>query len=366
KTCTACDQADSITLPPGETFDNLENGKGIAIDIGGSLTKLVYYSTTQVAKEYSFDHTTKVMCFEAAKTMENVQKEATARLHFVKFQNTYFETSLDFIKAHLVNTETKVIKATGGGAHMFKDLIEKKLGLKVDIKEEMSCLIKGCNFVLRNVPHEVFVYSKHSGSVLNFPSTPDIFPYLLVSVGTGVSILKVESEDKFEHIGGSLISGRTFWGLGALLTKTKGFDELLQLASKGQHTNVDMLVKDIYGGSYGSLGIPGDTTANSFGKLATADEELSKEDMASSLLHMISSNIGQLTRLHAKLYNLSRIYFSGFFIRGHPATMHTITCTINSFNKNEFQIFFLRHEGYLGAIGAFLKEAEEDSKTKIY
>lgn len=32
---------------------------------------------------------------------------------------------------------------------------------------------------------------------------------------------KVESEDKFERIGGSSIGGGTFWGLGALLTKTK-------------------------------------------------------------------------------------------------------------------------------------------------
>lgn len=50
------------------------------------------------------------------------------------------------------------------------------------------------------------------------------------------------------------------------------FDELLQLASKGQHTSVDMLVKDIYGGSYGSLGLTGDLIACSFGKSATADK----------------------------------------------------------------------------------------------
>lgn len=49
------------------------------------------------------------------------------------------------------------------------------------------------------------------------------------------------------------------------------FDELLQLASKGQHTSVDMLVKDIYGGSYASLGLTGDLIASSFGKSATAD-----------------------------------------------------------------------------------------------
>lgn len=33
-----------------------------------------------------------------------------------------------------------------------------------------------------------------------------------------------------------------------------------------------MLVKDIYGGSYGSLGLTGDLIASSFGKSATADK----------------------------------------------------------------------------------------------
>lgn len=131
--------------------------------------------------------------------------------------------------------------------------------------------------------------------------------------------------------------------------------------------------------------------------------EFSKEDMAKSLLHMISNDIGQLACLYAKLHNLSRVYFGGFFIRGHPVTMHTITYSINFFTKartfpplwpwtssvlclcvaltvfgyqlhlhrpscvfqGEVQALFLRHEGYLGAIGAFLKGAEEDSKGNM-
>uniref|UniRef100_A0AAQ4QH40 4'-phosphopantetheine phosphatase n=1 Tax=Gasterosteus aculeatus aculeatus TaxID=481459 RepID=A0AAQ4QH40_GASAC len=337
----------SITLPPDEIFRNLENAKRFAIDIGGSLTKLAYYSTVQhkVAKVRSFDHTAKEATSDELYEI-TMQEEVTARLHFIKFENAYIETCLDFVRDHLVNTDTKVIKATGGGAHKFKELIERKLGLRVDKEDEMTCLIKGCNFVLRNIPHEAFVYAKHADSEFRFQTTqPDIFPYLLVNIGSGVSIVKVESEDKFERIGGSSIGGGTFWGLGALLTKTKRFDELLQLASKGQHTSVDMLVKDIYGGSYGSLG----------------DR---REDMAKSLLHMISNDIGQLACLYAKLHSLSRVYFGGFFIRGHPVTMHTITYSINFFTKGEVQALFLRHEGYLGAIGAFLKGAEEDNPNQ--
>ncbi|XP_032503563.1 4'-phosphopantetheine phosphatase isoform X3 [Phocoena sinus] len=386
----------SITLPPDEIFRNLENAKRFAIDIGGSLTKLAYYSTVQhkVARVRSFDHSDKDTEQDHEPPYEiSVQEEVTARLHFVKFENTYIEACLDFIKDHLVNTETKVIQATGGGAYKFKDLIEEKLQLKVDKEDVMTCLIKGCNFVLKNIPHEAFVYQKGSNPEFRFQTNhPSVFPYLLVSIGSGVSIVKVETEDRFEWIGGSSIGGGTFWGLGALLTKTKKFDELLHLASRGQHTNVDMLVQDIYGGAHQTLGLSGNLIASSFGKSATADTgtshspalalggvwrppgrlpsallpppEFSKEDMAKSLLHMISNDIGQLACLYARLHCLDRVYFGGFFIRGHPVTMRTITYSINFFSKGEVQALFLRHEGYLGAIGAFLKGAEQDNPNQ--
>lgn len=56
-----------------------------------------------------------------------------ARLHFVKFETKYIADCLDFIGAHLVNTHEemkgKCIKATGGGAYKYANLIQEKLGL---------------------------------------------------------------------------------------------------------------------------------------------------------------------------------------------------------------------------------------------
>ncbi|XP_036316873.1 4'-phosphopantetheine phosphatase isoform X2 [Pipistrellus kuhlii] len=355
----------SITLPPDEIFRNLENAKRFAIDIGGSLTKLAYYSTVQhkVARVRSFDHAGQDAERDRESPYEiSVQEEVTPRLHFIKFENSYIEACLDFVRDHLVNTETKVIHATGGGAYKFKDLIEQKLGLRVAKEDVMTCLIKGCNFVLKNIPHEAFAYQKDADPEFRFQTNhPHIFPYLLVNIGSGVSIVKVETEDRFEWIGGSSIGGGTFWGLGALLTRTQKFDELLHLAARGQHANVDMLVQDIYGGAHQTLGLSGNLIASSFGKSATTDQEFFPEDMAKSLLHMISNDIGQLACFYARLHGLDRVYFGGFFIRGHPVTMRTITYSISFFSKGEVQALFLRHEGYLGAIGAFLKGAEQDN-----
>jgi pantothenate kinase len=56
---------------------------------------------------------------------------------------------------------------------------------------------------------------------------------------------------------------------------------------------------------------------------------------------------------------LLQVYFGGYFLRGHPLSMHTISYAINYWSRGQVQALFLRHEGYLGAIGAFLKGAEE-------
>ena len=57
----------------------------------------------------------------------------------------------------------------------------------------MQCLIKGCNFLLKNIPDESFMYQRHGNPDYKFQMTdPDaIFPYLLVNIGSGVSLIKV-------------------------------------------------------------------------------------------------------------------------------------------------------------------------------
>jgi len=46
---------------------------------------------------------------------------------------------------------------------------------------------------------------------------------------------------------------------------------LLHIAEQGDHRNIDMLVGDIYGGTYGAYGLPADLIASSFGKAARDD-----------------------------------------------------------------------------------------------
>jgi type II pantothenate kinase len=60
----------------------------------------------------------------------------------------------------------------------------------------------------------------------------------LVNIGSGVSMLKVSGDGKFERVSGSSLGGGTFWGLCRLLTKCRGFDEMLELSAKGDNSKV--------------------------------------------------------------------------------------------------------------------------------
>lgn len=67
--------------------------------------------------------------------------------------------------------------------------------------------------------------------------------------------------------------------------------------------------------------------------------------------------------LNAMKFKLQRLMFGGFFIRGHPYTMETISYAIKFWSKGEHQAMFMRHEGFLGAMGAFLLSDTAVSKA---
>lgn len=76
-------------------------------------------------------------------------------------------------------------------------MISNDISYRVDKEPEMTCLINGCNFLLKNIPDEVFIYQRHSDPEYRFPTVDFIFPYLLVNIGSGVSIMKVTVDPIF-------------------------------------------------------------------------------------------------------------------------------------------------------------------------
>ncbi|RUS17837.1 fumble-domain-containing protein, partial [Endogone sp. FLAS-F59071] len=166
--------------------------------------------------------------------------------------------------------------------------------------------------------------------------------------------------NSFPAVNDVTLGGGTLWGLLSLLTGAQTFDEMLDASQNGDNRNVDMLVGDIYGTDYSRIGLKSSTIASSFGKVFKRNVKreqgaFKNEDISRSLLYMVSNNIGQIAYLNAEKHGLKRIYFGGCFIRGHPITMNTLSYAIGFWSKGQMKALFLRHEGHLGAVGAFLK-----------
>ncbi len=378
KTSNGAEKSRDIALP----FQNT-NVDHLALDIGGSLAKIVYFTKDPNGKG--------------------------GRLNFIKFETEKIDDFINYLKSLIPaadissshkNHKTQVM-ATGGGSFKFYEKLIQELSIEITREDEMECLIVGLDFFITEIPNEVFLYAEYlPNNFTQYPepnvdshiknkdeiqsymqfvdAKPNIYPYLLVNIGSGVSMIQVTGPKDFVRIGGSSLGGGTLWGLLSLLTDAKSYDEMLDMAAKGDNSQVDMLVSDVYGTDYNKIGLKASTIASSFGKVfkrATKNEtdmgdmtssknpsdkekrlnKFSGEDISISLLYAISNNIGQIAYLQAQRHGLEDIYFGGSYIRGHPQTMNTLSYAINFWSQGEKKAYFLRHEGFLGAVGAFLK-----------
>lgn len=137
------------------------------------------------------------------------------------------------------------------------------------------------------------------------------YPFILVNVGSGVSVLAVRGPDNYKRISGTSLGGGTFLGLCSLLTGCNSFEEAIFLATKGDHTKVDKLVKDIYGGDYTRFGLPGELVASSFGQMNSKERRasVSREDLANATLVTITNNIGSIARMCASNEGIDKVRF---------------------------------------------------------
>jgi len=298
-------------------------------------------------------------------------------LKFMKIPTHRVEEFLEFAlesKLHLgYGQKISRINATGGGSFKFSRAVSDKVGVELVQRDEMWSLVRGLDFLFRNSVEEAFVYDvdkKHTKKkkpaqtkqkqTTSSSSTEDAeaeeeeaeedgsqdedtdphahdecrrylrlteftYPYILVSIGSGTSILRVDAPGHNKHnekkqnkhkkqnsstsdsvsvtdsdsvsttsvsrsdsdsvsdsdsdsdsestaapsyhrVSGTLIGGGTYLGLAHMLTGLSDFEELKRLSRRGDNRAVDTLVSDIYGGDCASLGLPADVIASSFGK----------------------------------------------------------------------------------------------------
>ncbi|XP_074041008.1 pantothenate kinase 3 fbl isoform X3 [Leptinotarsa decemlineata] len=357
------------------------------MDIGGSLCKLVYFEPEDVPHNDSASE---------VETLRNIRRYLTKNsaygktghrdihlqmdkieirgilgtLHFIRFPTSEMKNFLALAKykgmARLVN----IVCATGGGAYKFEEDFRREVNMQLAKFDEFESMITGLHYIDRNNLTECYYWanptdeSKCAKMKYDFSSP---YPFLIVNIGSGVSILAVHSETNYQRISGTSIGGGTFLGLCCLLTGCNSFEEAIELAAEGDNTNVDKLVKDIYGGDYARFGLPGDLVASSFSALCSFGQmnseerrnKVSKQDLARATLVTITNNIGSIARMCAKQERIDRVVFIGNFLRVNPIAMKLLAYAMDYWSDGTMKALFLEHEGYFGAVGCLLQFHED-------
>ncbi|XP_055747959.1 pantothenate kinase 1 isoform X2 [Salvelinus fontinalis] len=308
------------------------------MDIGGTLVKLVYFEPKDfTAEEEEVESLKSIRHFLTSNVaygntgIRDVHLELKnltmcgrkGNLHFIRFPTQDMLGFIQMGRDKNFSSLHTTLCATGGGAYKFEDDFRMIANLKLQKLDELDCLIQGLLYVDSvgfNGHPECYFFENPSdpeseNCVKKTCCLDNHFPMLLVNIGSGVSMLAVYSKDNYKRVTGTSLGGGTFLGLCCLLTGCETFEEALEMAAKGDSSNVDKLVKDIYGGDYERFGLQGSTVASSFGHMMSKEkrDSISKEDLARATLVTITNNIGSIARM----------------------------CAVN--------------EGYFGAVGAFLE-----------
>ncbi|XP_008397041.1 pantothenate kinase 2, mitochondrial isoform X2 [Poecilia reticulata] len=338
------------------------------MDIGGTLVKLVYFEPKDITAEEEQEEVESLRSIRHYLTsntaygttgIRDVHLEMkdlslcgrTGNLHFIRFPTHDLPVFMQMGRNKHFSSLHTTLCATGGGAYKFESDFRTMADLELHKLDELDCLVRGVLYidsVITSGPSECYYFENPTDldhSAQKPYTLENHYPLLLVNIGSGVSILAVYSENNYKRVTGTSLGGGTFLGLCCLLTGCSTFEEALEMASQGESTHVDKLVRDIYGGDY-----------ESFGSMMFKEkrESVSKEDLARATLVTITNNIGSITRMCALNENIERVVFVGNFLRVNILSMKLLAYAMDYWSNGQLKALFLRHEGYFGAVGALL------------
>ena len=355
----------------------------IALDIGGTLTKVICVIPRSLECQFVDleDKATPLIPTEYVMNSLKIKRGLESYDSSELCVKTYLFSSREIplllsnlrrIVTSYNPTSPPHIRVTGGGALNYAEVIKEELGVSIDKVEEMTSLISGLSFFL-GLPNCSFRYNVESGTTE--PEVVDnVYPLLLVNIGSGVSIIRVDSNDHYRRVSGTAVGGGTALGLAKLLIGCESFDELIDLSLKGNAGLADVSVGELLGDDnrrrsswFKNQMIDKETLAVSLGKLSKQDHQAQREDVAQAILRMVSYNVGYVAYLIAKRENIQRIFFSGKFVHKHPPAMEAIAHAVEFYRRGcdddedashsierPLDASFLYHEGFLGAAGALI------------
>lgn len=173
--------------------------------------------------------------------------------------------------------------------------------------------------------------------------------YLLVSLGTGTSVLEIDGEaGTVRRLGGMALGGGTLLGLARLLCGAESFTEAAGLAARGERGRVDLLVGDVYPAeTLAAIALDPGLTASSFAKLASREPA----DLAHAIMGLLGENIGIACAAMAHARKVETLVFGGGTLEDNPALQEILRMAV-ALSGREARI--LPNGAFCGAVGAAL------------
>ena len=247
----------------------------------------------------------------------------------------------------------ETIQATGGGAYRLETPILKRFNISLNKHDELLSLVYGYIFMNTFSP---FYRINSDNMIQPVDSFSLVYPHVAVNIGSGVSILRVNSFKDVSRLDGTGMGGETLVGLAKLLLNEDNFENILKLAENGENKMIDLTSNELYGNT-----APTESVGSWFGKGVWCLHErqsYKKEDIAKSLLLMICSNIAKLTVEYAGLNGIKQILFFGNFTVKGSYAVTTLNDCMKALGK-DYDVLFNTYEGYLGSIGSILQNRDK-------
>ena len=369
----------------------------VGLDIGGTLAKVVTIAPKNLLDRICTIFPASVMVHEKLSTEQHDIHPADLGFasghgpvcqEFAMFSLSSRDIGslISFLKhlLSIVDGTAMTVPITGGGAVKFRSDLESAFpAVRFQKVDEMEAISVGFSFLVRR-PNAAFLFNSVDASNTPVPlsEVEAPFPLLLVNIGSGVSMIKIDGPDEYQRVQVSPIGGGTVLGLGKALFGATSFEEIMELSKRGDSSKVDLSVGELIGASPNDAFWSHNTLASSLTKLSTrsAHQEVSRADLAQSLVRMVSYNIGYVAYLVSCLHGCNRIYFSGKYVNQHIPTMEAISYAVKFYEnwkpppaaegstvmegdespvhapriESRCDVRFLHHEGYVGAIGALI------------
>ncbi|KAG8457264.1 hypothetical protein KFE25_011938 [Diacronema lutheri] len=384
----------------------------IALDIGGSLIKAAVFCARgrELARAPLSDVRVPPLAGRPAVHPPLELSSFGGAVHFGAVDASAIGACIESVAAHCGASarDARVrMPATGGGATKHAPDFAAA-GIELQPRAEIDAMACGLEGTLMHGSSEGEAFELHTGDPLEPcppsraatlarryvllrappPSPPPrIYPYLLASLGSGMSVVLVHGPQaaERERVGGSSIAGGTFNHLGRMVAALAharaeggegggsacavgcdpatararaplGYEALLDLAERGDASRADVTVGDIYGpNGCAALSLPPSVPAASLGRADAGGVRAPRAaDLAQSLLWMVAWNGAQLAALDARRLNVRDIFFTGGLAAGRAYPMAVLSNSVRFNSAGSARALFVRRDGCLGALGALL------------